>query len=175
MKTVQKVMLAGLSMLIASCSSKVDLVNFAMADISNQTPLPVEAAPIFHAVPNFQYAAQQLRNPLLPNSLANELKMTVNKRVKPNSLRIRQPLEQFMLETLQMKGTMQMEQYHRIALIKMPDGHLERVQLGDYMGLNQGKVIKISETQIDLLELIADGQSGYIERPRSLVLMQPTD
>lgn len=164
-----------LGLLLIGCNSKIDTVNFQMADISNQAPLPVEAAPAFKAVPNFQYAAEQLRNPFLPNSLANELKMTSNKRAKPNSLRVKQPLEQFMLETLQMKGTMQLENGRRIALIKMPDGHLEQVQLGDYLGLNQGKVVRITETQIDLLELIADGQSGYIERPQRLILIQPID
>ncbi len=161
--------------ILNGCSSKIDAVNFQMADINNQAPLPVEAAPEFKAVPKFQYAAQPLRNPFLPNSIANELKMTSNKRAKPSVLRVKQPLEQFMLETLQMKGTLQIGSGRRVALIKMPDGHLEQVQLGDYLGLNQGKIIKISETQIDLVELISDGQSGYIARPRSLLLIQPVD
>lgn len=175
MKLFQILGIVLLAVSLNGCSSKIDAVNFQMADISNQTPLPVEAAPVFKAVPKFQYAAQPLRSPFLPNSLANELKMTSNKRAKPNMLRAKQPLEQFMLETLQMKGTLQVGNGRRVALIKMPDGHLEQVKLGDYLGLNQGKIVEITETQIDLVELIADGQSGYIARPRSLLLIQPTD
>jgi len=174
MKPIHLIKIVALVAVLIGCHSKIDTVNHEMAEIRNQTPSPIEPAPAFTAVPNFQYSAQQLRNPFLPDSLANELKMTSNKRAKPNRLRVKQPLEQYMLETLQMKGTLQMKNGQRIGLIQMPDGHIERVQRGDYLGLNQGRIVKITETQIDLFELISDGQAGYVERPRSLILIQPS-
>ena len=58
-----------------------------------------------------------------------------------------------------------------IALIQTPDRQIERVQVGNYLGMNQGRVVKISPTQIDLVEIVPDGRDGYVERPRTLVLI----
>ena len=60
-----------------------------------------------------------------------------------------------------------------LALIQTPDGEIERVQIGNYMGLNEGRIVAISPTQIDLMEIVPDGRDGFIERPRSLVLIGP--
>ena len=60
-----------------------------------------------------------------------------------------------------------------LALIQTPDGEIERIQRGSYMGLNHGRVTRITPTQIDLIEIIPDGREGYVERPRSLVLIGP--
>ena len=43
------------------------------------------------------------------------------------------------------------------------------------MGMNQGRIIEITPIRIDLLEIVPDGRDGYIERPRSLVLIGPVD
>ena len=47
------------------------------------------------------------------------------------------------------------------------------MQVGSYLGMNQGRIIKISPTQIDLVEIVPDGREGYVERPRTLVLIGP--
>ena len=41
------------------------------------------------------------------------------------------------------------------------------------MGMNQGRIVGISPTQIDLVEIVPDGRDGYVERPRTLVLIGP--
>ena len=60
-----------------------------------------------------------------------------------------------------------------IALIQTPDGQIEQVQRGNYMGMHHGRIVQITPTQIDLVEIIPDGREGYVERPRSLVLIGP--
>ena len=72
-----------------------------------------------------------------------------------------------------MKGSMRGKQNDTIALIQTPDGQIERVQVGSYLGMNQGRIVKISPTQIDLVEIVPDGREGYVERPRTLVLIGP--
>ena len=84
-----------------------------------------------------------------------------------------QPLESYPLETLTMKGSMRNQAGQILALIQTPDGEVERIQRGSYMGLNHGRVVGITPTQIDLIEIIPDGREGYVERPRSLVLIGP--
>ena len=163
------------TLLLVGCDSRIDAVNQEMANIRNQPPLPIEPAPVFNPVPSFNYSAQQLRSPFLPSSLANELKIMSGKRVYPNFSRQPQPLESYPLESLSLKGSMKGNAGQIVGLIQTPDGEIERVQRGNYMGMNQGRIVEITPTRIDLLEIVPDGREGYIERPRSLVLIGPVD
>ena len=176
MKKVYKI-ICGISfaVLLVGCDSRIDAVNQQMANIRNEQPLPIEPAPVFTPVPSFNYSAQQLRSPFLPSSLANELKIMSGKRVYPNFSRQSQPLESYPLESLTLKGSMKSNTGQIVGLIQTPDGEIERVQRGNYMGMNQGRIIEITPTRIDLLEIVPDGRDGYIERPRSLVLIGPVD
>jgi type IV pilus assembly protein PilP len=47
---------------------------------------------------------------------------------------------------------------------------VHKVQPGNYLGQNDGKVTDISASKIKLVEIIPDGLGGYIERPASLAL-----
>lgn len=161
--------------LLVGCDSRIDAVNQQMAAIRSQPPQPIEPAPTFDAVPSFNYSAQQLRSPFLPSSLANELKIMSGKRVYPNFSRQAQPLESYALETLSFKGSMKSNSGQIVGLIQTPDKEVERVQIGNYLGMNQGRIISITPTRIDLLEIVPDGREGYIERPRSLVLIGQLD
>ena len=176
MKKAYKI-ICGISVitLLVGCDSRIDAVNQQMANIRNEQPLPIEPAPVFTPVPSFNYSAQQLRSPFLPSSLANELKIMSGKRVYPNFSRQAQPLESYPLESLTLKGSMKGNTGQIVGLIQTPDGEIERVQRGHYMGMNQGRIIEITPTRIDLLEIVPDGRDGYIERPRSLVLIGPVD
>ena len=176
MKKAYKI-ICGISVvtLLVGCDSRIDAVNQQMANIRNEQPLPIEPAPVFTPVPSFNYSAQQLRSPFLPSSLANELKIMSGKRVYPNFSRQAQPLESYPLESLTLKGSMKGNTGQIVGLIQTPEGEIERVQRGNYMGMNQGRIIEITPTRIDLLEIVPDGRDGYIERPRSLVLIGPVD
>ena len=162
-----------LGLLLVGCDSRIDAVNEEMANIRNQPPLPIEPAPVFPPVPTFDYAAHQLKSPFLPSSLAAELKIMSGKRVYPNLSRQLQPLESYAIESLNMKGSMRGQSGQILALIQTPDGEIERIQRGSYMGMNHGRVVNITPTQIDLVEIVPDGREGYVERPRSLVLIGP--
>ncbi|MEJ2899940.1 pilus assembly protein PilP [Acinetobacter sp. NS-4] len=162
-----------LGLMLVGCDSRIDAVNEQMANIRNQPPLAIEPAPVFPPVPTFNYAAHQLKSPFLPSSLAAELKIMSGKRVYPNLSRQLQPLESYAIESLNMKGSMRSQSGQILALIQTPDGEIERIQRGSYMGMNHGRVINITPTQIDLVEIIPDGREGYVERPRSLVLLGP--
>ena len=73
----------------------------------------------------------------MPSSLAAELKIMAGKRVYPNFSRAPQPLESYALEALNMKGSMRNNRGQILALIQTPDQQIERVQVGNYMGMNQ--------------------------------------
>ncbi len=156
---------------IVGCDSRIDAVNLQMAEIRSQTPLPIEPTPSFDPAPVFNYSALQQRSPFIQSSLAAELKLMAGKRVYPNLSRPLQPLESYTLESLSMKGSFKNGAGQILALIQTPDGDVERVQVGSYMGTSYGRIVKITPTQIDLIEIIPDGRDGYVERPRSLILI----
>ena len=55
-------------------------------------------------------------------------------------------------------------------LVQSKDGLVHKVQPGNYLGQNDGKVTEITGSRISLVEIIPDGLGGYIERPASLAL-----
>lgn len=159
------------SLALTACGSRVDEVNTQMQQIRSQPPLPIPPAPVFLPVPSFGYAAQQLRSPFLPDSLAMELKVMAGKRVQPDLARPPQFLEQFPLESLIMKGTLKNTNGALYGLIQAPEGGVVRVEKGNYMGKNYGRIIDITQSQITVIEIVPDGRDGFVERPRNLVMI----
>lgn len=165
-----KTILVAMMALLVGCESRIDNATTKMQEIRNQPPLPVEPPPVFTPVPSYSYSGFTLKSPFVPTSIANELRVMAGKRVYPNLARPLQPLESYALEELFMKGTIRSASGNIIALIRTPDGQIEQVQKGSYMGKNHGRVIGITPNQIALSEIVPDGQDGFIERPRNLVL-----
>jgi type IV pilus assembly protein PilP len=56
------------------------------------------------------------------------------------------------------------------ALIKDTEWTIHRVHRGNYMGQNNGKIVGITETQVDLVELIPNGTGGWMERHATIAL-----
>ena len=47
---------------------------------------------------------------------------------------------------------------------------VHRVVPGNYLGTSDGKVIDISASKIQVIEIVPDGLGGYMERPAALAL-----
>ena len=91
-------------------------------------------------------------------------------KMAPDLNRPKEPLEAFPLESLQMLGTI-MQNRETFGLVKAGP-NLYRVKKGNYMGLNFGVVTGIDEAQINLKELVQDGQGEWVERPSALQLLE---
>lgn len=170
-KSLLKVsLIASTMLLMVGCESRVENVQTKMNEIRNAQPLPIEPPPVFTPVPSYSYSSFGAKSPFVPTSIARELQIMAGKRVYPNFARPKQPLEDYTLEELLMKGTMKSASGRIVALIQSPDNQLEQVQIGSYMGKNHGRIVSINPNQISLLEIVPDGQDGFIERPRTLIL-----
>ena len=113
----------------------------------------------------YVYAAGNLRSPFQPQGPnANNGLATARA-----SRRNREFLEGFSLDTLRMVGTFKVGN-NFYGLVQSKDGLVHKVQPGNYMGQNDGKVTEITGGRISLVEIIPDGLGGYIERPASLAL-----
>jgi type IV pilus assembly protein PilP len=84
--------------------------------------------------------------------------------------RVKEPLEAFPLESIQMLGTITQEK-ETFALVKAGP-NLYRVKKGNYMGQNFGVITAIDEGQIKLKELVQDGAGEWVERQSALQLLE---
>jgi len=94
-------------------------------------------------------------------------------KVRPDLNRPREPLEEYPLDSLRMVGILELKGT-RWALIKTPDETIHRVRVGNYMGQNHGRITRITETQVDLIEIVPDGLGGWMERKAQVALVEPT-
>lgn len=89
--------------------------------------------------------------------------------IRPVVRRNREFLEAFPLDTLRMVGTFKVGKSF-YGLVQSKDGLVHKVQPGNYVGQNDGKITDITASKISVNEIIPDGLGGYIERPASLAL-----
>ena len=90
--------------------------------------------------------------------------------VAPELNRRKEVLEGFPLDTIAMVGTLQPKGVP-VALVRV-DKLIYQVRQGNYMGQNYGKVVKVSETELVLREIVQDAAGEWIERPVSLQLQE---
>ena len=85
----------------------------------------------------------------------------------PNTFRAREYLERFNFAELTVVGSMVISD-EAWALITEPNGSVHRVKVGNYLGQNHGRIVSLSDTNVNVVEVVSDGQGGWIERPRSV-------
>jgi len=90
--------------------------------------------------------------------------------LKPDLNRPKEPLEAYPLESLKMVGVLQQKKAN-FALVKADTG-LYRVKVGNYLGQNFGVITTITDSQIQLRELIQDAVGDWTERRSTLQLLE---
>ncbi len=119
------------------------------------------------------YLASQAVEPFSNQKLSVAIKQEAK---QPNSLlaaemnRRKEPLEAYPLDSMAMVGSVN-KQGQPYALLRV-DNLLYQVKVGDYLGQNYGRVMKIAETEIVLRELVMDAGGEMIERPTTLQLQE---
>ena len=111
--------------------------------------------------------AENVRSPFLPDVPQAAAGAGVG--LRPDEGRSREFLEDFPLDSLRMVGTLDMGQTV-YGLVQTSDGLIHRVVPGNYMGQNDGRITEISESEIEMVEIISDGIGGYIERDAAISL-----
>lgn len=120
---------------------------------------------------SFTYQAGSLRSPFQPTvKVESVAALSGSKDIKPDETRVRQYLEGFALETFQMVGILRNEQ-SLFALLQGGNG-VHRVRVGDYLGKNHGRIVRVDESHVEVVEIVPDGDGGWLERPASLVLKE---
>lgn len=136
-------------------------------DIDNAETVAVQQ-PSGLPAPLVGYAANRERDPFQPSplGLAVERPAAAN---APREGRRRQPLERLPLEQLRLVGTLAAQGARR-ALVQTPDGNVHSVAAGDYLGSDRGRIRKVHDASIHLVETVRDDNGGWLRRPRTLTM-----
>jgi type IV pilus assembly protein PilP len=70
-----------------------------------------------------------------------------------------------MMGTVKMKSTLW-------GLVRTDDGAVHRVRVGNYMGKNFGKIVRISVDKIELMEIVPDKPGRWREKQTSLAFTE---
>ena len=134
----------------------------------------VEPLPEFKAYEAFSYSVADRRSPFEPPidvqlTMINEQQEAANT-VEPDLDRPLEVLENFDLKDLDMVGTLRNSAGTLFALLRDSSGGIHRIVGSNFIGKNYGRIVGVSETRVELLEIVPNGRGGWIERPRSLSL-----
>ena len=151
---------------IAGCTpGKADLEAY-VAEVKARPGPPLEPLPVMQQFETFEYKAFELRDPF---SVPKQSEEVSSQGPRPDPDRRKEYLESFPLDGLDMVGTLGTGA-DLLALVVDPENVVHRITVGNYLGQNEGRVTAISETEINLTELVADGAGGWIERQATLAL-----
>ncbi len=172
MRAHQLVMI-GLCFALAGCSSgnQFEDIRAFMRDVESKPQPGIQPLPEFAAYQPYTYGASNRRSPFEPPVVIPP-KTEIQRRnigVKPPTDHVKQYLERFSLASLSMVGYLKRDD-GTWALIEDNQGGVHRVQVGDYLGTNWGKIDGITDTRIDVTEIVSDGASGWLRRPRTIEL-----
>lgn len=90
--------------------------------------------------------------------------------IAPELARRKEALEAFPLDSMAMVGSMN-RKGEPVALVTV-DKLLYQVRVGNYLGLNYGRITRISETELGLREIVQDAAGEWIERVATLQLQE---
>ena len=130
----------------------------------------IDPLPPVEPAPTYVYEPGTRRSPFMPDAPQRRVSNDPNAVEGPDRNRPREHLENFPLDTLRMVGTLA-DRRASFGLVKSTsDGLVHRVKVGDHMGQNYGRIVSISDSEIQLVEVISDGLGGYLERPAAIGL-----
>lgn len=163
-----------LAFAMAGCSSSADTDDLRrfVDDTLSKPRGRIEPIPVFKPYESFNYSSAGIRSPFeLPVVVDETVQLDKDvSNIRPDDNRPKEHLEQFGFNELAMVGTLKGSDGDLWVLVRDGDGGVVRIQEGNYLGQNHGKVVSVSDYRINLIEIVPNGMGGWIERPRTMVL-----
>ena len=165
--------LALFATIFSGCSSQNDKqeLNTYMAMVHKKPVGAIEPLPPFKSYESFSYKAARLRDPFSQpvEVVIAKKKAAIDYSVTPDLNRSKEYLEGFNLAALKMVGSI--EKNSAVwALVNDSQGGIYSITEGNYLGRNHGKVARAFDGYIEIVEIVPDGQGGWLERPQRLAI-----
>ena len=161
-----------LVVLLAGCGGEEfqdlrDFVNNAGADMRGK----VEPPPDIKPYEPFAYDnSTSLPDPFKPRK-QDARSANRSGQNQPDLDRPKEELEDYPLESLKMVGYLYQRNVGH-AVIRSSEGKIYRVKAGNYIGLNFGQILSVSETEVKIKEMVQDSAGDWTERESSLQLVE---
>jgi type IV pilus assembly protein PilP len=156
------------SLLLAGCfgDGLEDLKEFVRnseADLRGK-PFPAPEPKPYH---KFVYDNQTnpIPDPFKPRKAKKNSKLELSVDNHP-----KEDLENFPLESLKMIAFIEDKKNGSNAIIRAPDGRIFRVKAGNYMGMNRGRVVSVTDDKVTITELVLDSEDSGTPRTSTLQL-----
>lgn len=155
---------------LAGCADEMSDLKIYVEEVKARTTRKIEPIPEITPYVNFTYPQHSI-DPFDASIIASAPEPGKTPGVQIDTDRVPEFLESFPIDTLRMVGTLEQDKT-LWALIKTPDGTIQRVKKGNYMGQHNGKITEITEAQLKLKEYVPDGFGGYLEREGSVAISE---
>ena len=176
------VVMSAISILLGGCVNKdmSDLESYAQ-EVLARPGGRIEPLPPIKPYERYLYQAGnlELRDPFKSFLIREEQKKEATPVDDPAQRRFateilthnREDLEQYELDALRMVGILE-DKKVLWGIVQDAEGVVHRVQVGNYLGRNYGKILNIQEDRIDLREIVKDSEGRWEEREASLALYE---
>ncbi|HEX7636490.1 MAG TPA: pilus assembly protein PilP [Noviherbaspirillum sp.] len=144
-----------------------------MEEVRRQTPVSVQKLSEPKKFIPFAYGGKNEPDPYSPAKLSiafAKAQAGTGGGSKPDLERRKEPLENYPLDSIKMVGTLQKPGLS-YALLQV-DKAIFQVKVGNYIGQNFGMVTRITDTEVELKEIVRDAAGEWVERPAKLELQE---
>lgn len=157
MNKLSLIALACVSASLVGCARSTDDLDAWMKSEGSKLKGQVTALPPVAPFVPTPYAGLESPDPFAPKRNAA---VSAN---APDENRKKEFLEGFPLDKLKMVGLIKRKNL-LVGLVRSPDGNVNMVQSGNYMGQNYGRIADITEMGMLLKESVQDAQGAWVER-----------
>ena len=155
---------------VSGCGQDMSDLESYIDEVKRRPGGRIEELPQVKVYESYAYSVEAERSPFVPEQARNVVQRQASG-VKPDTNRNREYLEEFPLDALRMVGSLTAEQT-TYALVQTDDGLIHRVRPGNHMGQNDGRIVSITDSEIQVIEIVPDGLGGYMERPAAIALSE---
>jgi type IV pilus assembly protein PilP len=173
-RTGSKPVLLVLLLALAGCGdSDIQELKQWMSDVKRQTPRATQKVSEPKKFTPFAYDNKSEIDPFNPEKLSAALakqQSNSGSGLKPDLERRKEPLESYPLDTIKMVGSLQKAGLNYAIL--QADKAVFRAKAGNYLGQNFGMITRITDTEVDIKEIVRDASGEWTEREAKLELQE---
>ena len=170
-----RIILCGALLGLVGCTEDISDLEKYIAEVKARPKTSIEPLPEVKVIEPYVFNPEGLRNPFRPIERVEDeevVDVAIGGGIKPDFTRPKEELESYSLDTLRMVGTVDLKS-GLWGLVRAADGTIHRVQVGNYLGKNHGRILQIVRDKIEVMEIIPGNRPGtWIEQQASLALKE---
>ena len=170
-RSLASLLLAAAAMLLAGCDDGRASLQTWMAQTRESMPRNVEPIPEPKRFDPVRYEPSEEIDPFSAQRM-KVATMSSGRRAaatgEPDGARPREPLEAFPLDSLKLVGNLR-QGGSNVALVQV-DTSIYQVREGNHIGPNHGRVLRISDDELAIREVVQDAVGDWVERLTALRL-----